>query len=138
MDETQELEDCSEDARTTNPRPHILKTATGRSLPYISKKKNRAYFFQLKATFDAQPALAQRFPGGIIQFAQAAGQMPEKVLDDIIIVNIGNEHKQNRVMPREMPSQQVGVFANTSDGEDDNIDDGGPERVIVLELEQEH
>ena len=64
--------------------------------------------------------------------------MPEEVLDDIIIANIGNEHEQNRVMPGEMPGQQEGVFANTSDGEDDNIDDGGPVRVIVPAPEQGH
>lgn len=101
-------------------------------------RKKIAYFFRLKAVFDAQPALAQRFPGGIVQFAQAAGQMPEEVLDDIIIANIGNEHEQNRVMPGEMPGQQVDVFANTSDGEDDNIDDGGPVRVIVPAPEPGH
>ena len=104
-DETQELEDHSEDARTTNPGPRISRTATGRSLSHISAKKNRADFFRLKAVFDAQPALTQRFPGGIVQFAQAAGQLPEEVLDKIIIANIGNEHEQNRVMPREMPGQ---------------------------------
>ena len=64
--------------------------------------------------------------------------MPEEVLDDIIIANIGNEHEQNRVMPGEMPGQQEGVFANTSDGEDDNIDDGGPVRVIAPTPEQGH
>ena len=42
------------------------------------------------------------------------------------------------MMPGEMPGQQMGVFANTSDGEDDNIDDGGPVRVIVPAPEQGH
>ena len=92
-DETQELEDHSEDARTTNPGPYISRTATGRSFSHISAKKSRADFFRLKAVFDAQPALAQRFPGGIVQFAQAAGQLPEEVLDNIIIANIGNENE---------------------------------------------
>ena len=41
-------------------------------------------------------------------------------------------------MPGEMPGQQEGVFANTPDGEDDNIDDGGPVRVIVPAPEQGH
>ncbi|TFY78984.1 hypothetical protein EWM64_g5026 [Hericium alpestre] len=35
--------------------------------------------------FEAQPALRQQFPGGLLQFAQIAGQLPEDVLDDLLM-----------------------------------------------------
>ena len=80
-----------------------------------------------KAFFDAQPAFAQRFPGGIIEFAQIAGNLPEEALDDIMIANIGNE-ELNR-MPGGMPDQHAVMFVDTSDEEDENIDDGAPVAV---------
>lgn len=35
--------------------------------------------------FVAHPGFAERFPGGIIQFAQLAAQLPEDALEDLMI-----------------------------------------------------
>ena len=35
--------------------------------------------------FAAHPALLQQFPGGVVQFAQIAGNMPEEVLQEIMV-----------------------------------------------------
>jgi len=40
---------------------------------------------QLQGFFDANPAFGQRFPGGILQFAQAIAQLPPDVLDDMMM-----------------------------------------------------
>lgn len=50
--------------------------------------------------------------------------MPEEALEDMI-ADIGNE-EPNRALPGGMPGQQ---FADTSDEEDENINDGAPARV---------
>ena len=43
-----------------------------------------------KAFFEAHPHFAQRFPGGIFQFAQMAGQLPPDVLEDLMLVEAVN------------------------------------------------
>ena len=49
------------------------------------------YFCHLpKAFFEAHPHFAQRFPGGILQFAQMAGQLPPDVLEDLMLVEAIN------------------------------------------------
>jgi hypothetical protein len=40
---------------------------------------------QLRALFEAHPALAARFPGGIAQFAQLAAQLDEGALDGLMV-----------------------------------------------------
>ncbi|KAI0301899.1 transcriptional repressor TCF25-domain-containing protein [Multifurca ochricompacta] len=40
---------------------------------------------QLQDFFAAHPRLLQQFPGGVVQFAQLAGNMPEEVLQDIML-----------------------------------------------------
>jgi hypothetical protein len=43
-----------------------------------------------KAFFEAHPHFAQRFPGGILQFAQMAGQLPPDVLEDLMLIEAVN------------------------------------------------
>ncbi|KIP10564.1 hypothetical protein PHLGIDRAFT_100960 [Phlebiopsis gigantea 11061_1 CR5-6] len=66
---------------------------------------------QLQDFFEANPQFAQRFPGGLVEFAQVAGQMPEEVLEDLMIevANQGNEG---------MPGQMPGFAAPDDDVED--------------------
>jgi len=40
---------------------------------------------QLQAIFDANPQLQERFPGGVVQFAQVAAQLPEEFFEDLMI-----------------------------------------------------
>ena len=44
----------------------------------------------IQAFFEAHPHFAQRFPGGILQFAQMAGQLPPDVLEDLMLVEAIN------------------------------------------------
>jgi hypothetical protein len=39
----------------------------------------------LQDFFAAHPALLEQFPGGVVQFAQHAGNMPEEVLQEIMV-----------------------------------------------------
>ena len=77
-------------------------------------------YFQ--AIFDAQPGLEQRFPGGIVQFAQMVGELPEDALDDIMIAQaMGNDGLN---MPGGMP-EQVNIFA-------EDVDDGDGAGQVLL------
>lgn len=44
-----------------------------------------AFRRQLQEFFEAHPRLLQLFPGGVIQFAQHAGNMPEEVLQELMV-----------------------------------------------------
>ena len=72
----------------------------------------------IKGFFDAHPHFAQRFPGGIVQFAQMAGQLPPDVLEDLLLVEAVNA--PDGVMP----------------GGLDNIRDGGAENVVEVDFDQ--
>ncbi|OSD01961.1 DUF654-domain-containing protein [Trametes coccinea BRFM310] len=78
---------------------------------------------QLRDFWDAHPMLAQRFPGGIVQFAQIAEQMPE-VLEDLMVAvaGAGTDAPQQREgeMPGGMPGGEVMVnFVEPEDDVDD-------------------
>ncbi|KAF8812727.1 DUF654-domain-containing protein [Phlegmacium glaucopus] len=49
-----------------------------------------AFRQQLQAFFEAHPHFAERFPGGILQFAQMAGQLPPDMLEDLMLVEAVN------------------------------------------------
>ena len=67
---------------------------------------------QLQAFFDAQPNLAARFPGGILQFAQAVGQLPPDALEDMMLVEAMNQG-QGLVFGGDMPQGGMpGGFGN--------------------------
>ncbi len=61
------------------------------------------HFFQ--DFFEANPHFAQRFPGGIVEFAQIAGQMPEEILEDLMIEVAAGQG--GRDMPGQMPGQDL-------------------------------
>ncbi|OCH87673.1 DUF654-domain-containing protein [Obba rivulosa] len=61
---------------------------------------------QLQAFWEARPAFAQRFPGGILQFAQIAGQLPEEVLEDLLIAEVAGGEGDHG-MPGQMPDMQM-------------------------------
>ena len=50
-----------------------------------------AFRAQLAGFWEAHPVIRNRFPGGLVQFAQWAGQMPEDVLEDLFIAMGGME-----------------------------------------------
>ena len=51
-----------------------------------------AFRHQMQAFFDANPHFAERFPGGILQFAQMAGQLPPDMLEDLMAIEAMNNN----------------------------------------------
>ncbi|KAF9651043.1 DUF654-domain-containing protein [Thelephora ganbajun] len=82
---------------------------------------------QLQDFFVAHPNFAVRFPGGVIQFAQLAAQLPEDALEDLMIAEANGIGMPN---PNEgMPGQlqgEVGVLDFEPDVGDQNPGVGGP------------
>ncbi|KAF9478458.1 DUF654-domain-containing protein [Pholiota conissans] len=73
-----------------------------------------AFRQQLQAFFDAHPHFAERFPGGILQFAQMAGQLPPDVLEDLMLVEAVNADARGG-----MP----GGFEDQDMRDEDGVDD---------------
>lgn len=61
-----------------------------------------------QAFFQAHPDFAARFPGGLIQFAQLAGQLPEEVLEDLMVAHMegGDGVGAMGGMPGQMPGEE--------------------------------
>jgi hypothetical protein len=61
--------------------------------------------------FAANPQFAQRFPGGIVEFANIAAQMPEDALEDLMVAVVNDaEDGQLRGegrMPGQMPGEDI-------------------------------
>jgi len=52
--------------------------------------------------FNANPNFAERFPGGILQFVQAIGQLPEDVVEDMMMMEMmggGDAQNAGVIMP---------------------------------------
>jgi hypothetical protein len=84
----------------------------------------------------AHPNFAERFPGGIVQFAQLAAQLPEDALEDLMIAEadgIGANNLQ-RGIPGQLRGEigvldfepdaanQIPVMGEQGDGSDDEAD----------------
>ena len=70
----------------------------------------------------AHPQFAERFPGGLVQFAQWAGQVPEDVLEDLFLAvgAAGEVQLRDGEMPGGMPDGEFMVnFVDPEDDEDD-------------------
>ena len=78
-----------------------------------------AFRQQLLGFWEAHLAIQQRFPGGVVQFAQWAGQMPEDALEDLFLAvdALENQQLQDGGMPGAMPGGEVMV--NFVDDDDD-------------------
>ena len=92
-----------------------------------------AFRGQLVGFWDAHPIIQQRFPGGIVQFAQWAGQMPEDEMEDVFLA-IGamaaEQPGEGGGMPGAMPGGEVVVdFVDPEDVED--VEDAGGNHPAV-------
>ncbi|KAF8148865.1 transcriptional repressor TCF25-domain-containing protein [Crassisporium funariophilum] len=65
-----------------------------------------AFRQQLQAFFEAHPHFAERFPQGILQFAQMAGQLPPDVLEDLMLVEAVNAPGPAGGMPGGLDNMQ--------------------------------
>ncbi|KAI5830065.1 DUF654-domain-containing protein [Schizophyllum commune Tattone D] len=89
---------------------------------------------QLQGFFDAHPAIAARFPGGVVQFAQMAAQAPEDV-EDIMMVEAmaGVEGVFGEGgMPGEMPGLGEGEWV-----QEEEVNEHEHEEVRAEEEEEE-
>ncbi|KAH8105420.1 transcriptional repressor TCF25-domain-containing protein [Cristinia sonorae] len=75
-----------------------------------------AFRRQLQGFFEAHPNFAQRFPGGIVQFAQIAGQLGEDALEDLFAAELAAEPPLQG-QGAQMPGALFGLG--------DDVDDGG-------------
>jgi len=93
---------------------------------------------QLQAFFAANRAFAQRFPGGLAEFAEWAGQMPDDALEDIMIAEVNRAAHGGEGMPGQMPGLEIDFGAVDEEVADDNNDQAGaPDRVDQNDGEQE-
>ncbi|KAI0269358.1 transcriptional repressor TCF25-domain-containing protein [Gloeopeniophorella convolvens] len=87
---------------------------------------------QLQGFVDAHPRLVQQFPGGVVQFAQLAVNMPEEALQDLMInAEMVEEVMAQRALPHgEMPGGLPGDnFVQLDFPEQEDIDVDGPEEA---------
>ena len=91
----------------------------------------------------AHPNFAERFPGGIIQFAQLAAQLPEDALEDLMIAEANGAGVRNPDggMPGQLQGE-VGVLDFGQDTADlDPIAEGtesdDEEDIEVREVDQQ-
>ncbi|KAJ7775719.1 transcriptional repressor TCF25-domain-containing protein [Mycena maculata] len=96
---------------------------------------------QLQAIFNAMPAVQQRFPEGVVQFAQAAAQMDPEEFDAIMAVAaMGNEDGANEGgMPGAMPGfanweEEAQVPQEPALGEEDEAASEGEEEEEIAPL----
>lgn len=81
-----------------------------------------AFRRQLEGFFEAHPNFAQRFPGGVVQFAQLAGQLPEDALEDLFAAELAAEPEPGQDGRMRVPGALFG------DGIDDldDVDEAAP------------
>ncbi|KAI0314510.1 transcriptional repressor TCF25-domain-containing protein [Amylostereum chailletii] len=68
-----------------------------------------AFRREMQGFFDAHPRLRQQFPGGVVQFAQMAGEMPEEALQDMMLAlqqDMEGRADDDDGMGREMPADE--------------------------------
>jgi hypothetical protein len=92
------------------PNPLFRGQLQARIVPVVSIHLLKS-LWSLQALFEAHPQIAERFPGGIVQFAQLAGQLPEEVLEEMMIGQVAGEDDfagmGHGAMPGQMPGEDV-------------------------------
>ncbi|KAH8999479.1 DUF654-domain-containing protein [Lactarius akahatsu] len=92
---------------------------------------------QLQDFFEAHPRLRQLFPGGVIQFAQHAGNMPEEVLQEFMVnAQIMEDAAAHAALPHgEMPGGLPGAnFVQLDFLEVADVEDAGPAPANAREV----
>lgn len=98
--------------------------------------------------FAAQPHLQEQFPGGIVQFAQIAGNLPEEALQEIFLnVQMLEEAAEQGALPHgEMPGGLPGDnFVQLDFGREADVEEEDPavrgarggEVLLPVQVEQE-
>ncbi|EPQ59800.1 DUF654-domain-containing protein [Gloeophyllum trabeum ATCC 11539] len=92
----------------------------------------------LQAVFDANPRLAQQFPGGLVQLAQVAGQMGEDAVEELLaqVAQMDGDGfaEGDGGMPGGMPGEMDLRFLDEAEeGEPHNRGGGGEQEVAQRE-----
>ncbi|KAH9942612.1 transcriptional repressor TCF25-domain-containing protein [Amylocystis lapponica] len=123
----------AEDALTVHPRG---RRANERMLERLIP--DPVFRRQLQAFFEAHPNFAQRFPGGIVQFAQFAGQLPEEALEDLMIAEAAAaEQMGGRGMPGMMPGVLIAELTPPEDEAADGAAGAPPADVGAVAARRE-
>jgi len=98
---------------------------------------------QLQDFFVAHPNFAERFPGGIIQFAQLAAQLPEDALEDLMIAEAdgvgapnldggmpGHLQGEAGMLEFEQDIAELALVAEGDDSEDEGDIEPLPVRIL--------
>ena len=91
----------------------------------------------MQEIFDGNPPLAERFPGGVREFAQFVAQLPEDALNDVILqFQMGGLQQEDGGMPGDFGNGGINVDGNDGQGEprDGEVPD---ERGVEEELDGE-
>ncbi|CCL99007.1 uncharacterized protein FIBRA_01015 [Fibroporia radiculosa] len=115
----------AEDALAARPRG---RKASERALEQLIP--DPVFRRQLQAFFEAHPDFAQRFPGGIVQFAQIAAQLPEEVLEDMMIAEAGGGPPARGGMPGGMPGEDEMLIQFMEEGEQEHRNDVHPPPLL--------
>ncbi|THH13849.1 hypothetical protein EW146_g6417 [Bondarzewia mesenterica] len=95
---------------------------------------------QLQAFFEDHPALRQQFPGGLVQFAQVAANMPDEMLEEILMGHALNEEgvmQQQGGMPGGMPGDDM-VFLEFPEGDEDHEGENIVYEGENVDIERDH
>ncbi|PFH47324.1 hypothetical protein AMATHDRAFT_67935 [Amanita thiersii Skay4041] len=96
--------------------------------------RDDALLQQVQEMFDANPEIAERFPGGILQFAQIIDQLPEDVLEDMMAqiaaggVGVGMEGGE-QPMPGGFEGDVEGRGRDDEDINEEDEDDEDDEEI---------
>lgn len=90
---------------------------------------------QLQEFFDMHPQFAARFPGGIVQFAQIAANLPEDALEDMMIAE--TENMRGEPVNREMPGQIPGQIMLPPDLDEEVLDANGEGDDVEEDLSED-
>ncbi|KAI0059339.1 DUF654-domain-containing protein [Artomyces pyxidatus] len=99
----------AEDAFASAVRPRRNAAADQRMLERLVP--DPVFRRQLQDFFAAHPRLLEQFPGGVVQFAQVAGNLPEEVLQDLMMAQVMHDEAAPRQgqggMPGGMPGEDM-------------------------------
>ncbi|KAJ4486281.1 transcriptional repressor TCF25-domain-containing protein [Lentinula aciculospora] len=100
--------------RMTRRERELEERRLARMIPDVNERR------QIQAIFENNPHIQERFPGGIVQFAQAMEMLPPDALEDMFAaaaIGVDEQGNDDRGMPGQMPGLEDILFGeNVNDG----------------------
>ncbi|KAJ3987535.1 transcriptional repressor TCF25-domain-containing protein [Lentinula detonsa] len=98
--------------RMTRRERELEERRLARMIPDVNERR------QVQAIFENNAQIQQRFPGGIVQFAQAIEMLPPDALEDLFaaaVIGADDLGNDNRAMPGQMPGLEDVLFGGADD-----------------------